>query len=65
MERNKVNIISLDFSKIFDTISPYRVLVKMKNLGISLKNIVRYFLKDRTMKVKIVNNYSQVRNRVK
>ena len=35
--------------------------MKMKNLGISKKivNIPRYFLTDRTIKVKIGNNYSE------
>ena len=57
MEKDNANIIYSDFSKGFDTVSHYRLLVKMKNFGIFLiVNIVKYFLTGRSMKVKIDNN---------
>ena len=58
-------IINLEFSKAFDTVSHYHLLVKMRNLGIFSKliNMRRYFLTCRIMKVKIGNNYSKIQNR--
>ena len=46
MEGDNASIIYLDFSKAFDTVSHYRLQVKMKNLSISKKivNSVKYFL---------------------
>ena len=35
MERDNVDITYLDFSKAFDTVSHYRLLMKMKNFRIS------------------------------
>ena len=64
MEGDNPDVIYLDFSKAFDTVFHYCLLVKMKSFDISknIISIVRYFLTDRTMKVKIGNNYSETQN---
>lgn len=57
------DILYLDFSKAFDSVSHYRLLIKMENLGISTNiiNIVRDFLSNRTMKVKVGSAFSSSR----
>lgn len=57
---NYADILYLDFSKAFDSVSHYRLLIKMEALGIStnMLNIVRDFLADRTMKVKVGSAFS-------
>ena len=63
MEGDNADIIYLDFCKAFDMVSHYCWLVKMKKLGIlKIVNIVWYFLRDGTMKVKIGKNYSETQN---
>ncbi len=63
MKGNNADIIYLDFCKAFDMVSHYCWLVKMKMLGIlKIVNIVWYFLRDGTMKVKIGKNYSETQN---
>ena len=42
MERDIADIIDLDFSKAFDTLSLYHLIVKMKYLGTYLKIKVLY-----------------------
>jgi hypothetical protein len=61
---NYADILYLDFSKAFDTVSHYRLLIKMQNFGISenIINIVRDFLADRTMKVKVGSVFSKSRH---
>ena len=46
MEEDNAVCIYFDCSKVFDTVSHYRLQVKRKNLGISneIVNIERYFL---------------------
>ena len=63
-EGNIADILYLDFSKAFDTVSHYRLLVKMENLGISTNiiNIVNNFLSDRTMRVKVGSAFSKPQN---
>jgi hypothetical protein len=58
---NYADILYLDFSKAFDSVSHYRLLIKMENLGISTNmiNIVSDFLSDRNMKVKVGSAYSK------
>ena len=66
IEGDNADIIYLGFSKAFDMVFHNNLQVKMKNLSISKNkktvNIVRSFLIDETMKVKIVNNYSETQN---
>ena len=64
MEGDNVDVIYLDFRKAFHTVSYYRLLVKMKNLGILKKivNIVSYFFADRNMNIKIRSNFSKREN---
>ena len=54
-EGNCVDLLYFDFSKAFDTVSHYRLLVKLQTLGISdnILNIIRNFLSNRTMKVRV------------
>ena len=61
---NYADILYLDFSKAFDSVSHYRLLIKMQNLGIStnMLNIVRDFLANRTMKVKVGSAFSSSRH---
>ena len=61
---NYADILYLDFSKAFDSVSHYRLLIKMENLGIStnMLNIVGDFLADRTMKVKVGSSFSSSRH---
>lgn len=63
-EGNSADILYLDFSKAFDTVSHYRLLIKMKNLGISnnIINVVKDFLSNRSMRVKVGSSYSQSHN---
>lgn len=60
-ESNFADILYLDFSKAFDTVSHYRLLIKMENFGISTNiiNIVKDFLSDRTMKIKVGSAFSK------
>ena len=59
----RILTICLGFSKALDTVSLYRLLVKMKNLGISKKNSkYRKILFDWTMKIKMGNNYRETQN---
>ena len=52
---NCVDLLYFYFSKAFDTVSHYRLLVKLEALGISdnVLNIIRNFLSNRTMKVRV------------
>jgi hypothetical protein len=54
-EGNCVDLFYFDFSKAFDTVSHYRLLVKLEAMGFSknMLNIIRNFLGDRDMKVKV------------
>ena len=54
-EGNCVDLLYFDFSKAFDTVSHYRLLVKLQTLGVSenILNIIRNFLGNRTMKVRV------------
>ena len=63
-EGNSADILYLDFSKAFDSVSHYRLLVKMQNYGISEKliNIVKYFLANRTMRVRVGNEFSDLKH---
>ena len=61
---NCADILYLDFSKAFDSVSHYRLILKMENFGISstIINVVRDFLADRTMRVRVGGVYSESRN---
>ena len=54
-EGHCVDLFYFDFSKAFDTVSHYRLLVKLEAMGFSdnMLNIIRNFLSDRVMKVKV------------
>ena len=54
-EGNSLDLFYFDFSKAFDTVSHYRLLVKLENMGFSnnMLNIIKDFLGDRVMKVKV------------
>ena len=58
---NCADILYLDFSKAFDTVSHYRLLIKMENLGISsnIIDIVKDFLSNRTMRVRVGSAFSE------
>ena len=61
IEGDNVEVTYFDFSETFHMVSHYHLLVKMKNLVISPKysKHCKIFLTDRTIKVKIGNNYSE------
>ena len=50
-----VDLLYFDFSKAFDTVSHYRLLVKLEAMGFSenVLNIIRNFLGNRVMKVRV------------
>ena len=54
-EGNCVDILYFDFSKAFDTVSHYRLLIKLEAMGFSVNmlNIIKDFLSDRVMNVKV------------
>ena len=66
MEKYNVNIVYLDFSKSFDMLSHYCLLKIMKNFVFSKKKkqyiIERYFLTDKTLKVKTGYNYVETKH---
>ena len=54
-EGNCVDLLYFDFSKAFDTVSHYRLMIKLEAMGFSDKmiNILSNFLCDRSMRVKV------------
>ena len=62
-EGNCVDILYFDFSKAFDTVSHYRLLVKLEALGFSknMLNILRNFLTGRFMEVRVGDAVSKVK----
>lgn len=54
-EGNCVDLLYFDFSKAFDTVSHYRLLIKLETLGFSknMLNIIHNFLSNRIMRVKV------------
>ena len=62
-EGNCVDLLYFDFCKAFDTVSHYRLLVKLEAMGLSsnMLNIIRNFLGDRVMQVKVGDAVSQVK----
>ena len=52
-EGHCADILYFDFAKAFDSVSHYRLLIKLKAMGISNKflNIIRNFLGERSMRV--------------
>ena len=54
-EGNCVDLLYFDFSKAFDTVSHYRLMIKLEAMGFSNKmiNILSNFLCDRSMRVKV------------
>ena len=50
-----VDLLYFDFSKAFDTVSHYRLLLKLETMGFSdnMLSIIRNFLGDRVMNVKV------------
>lgn len=58
-----VDVFYLDFCKAFDSVPHYRLLTKMKSMGISgkLLDIVRDFLTGRTMRTNVGGHLSSVR----
>ena len=57
---NCVDLLYFDFSKAFDTVSHYRLMVKLESMGFSknMINILNNFLSDRTMQVKVGDSVS-------
>ena len=57
-------VLYLDFCKAFDSVPHYRLLTKMKSMGISgkLLDIVKDFLSGRTMRTNVGGHLSSVRN---
>ena len=62
-EGNCVDLLYFDFSKAFDTVSHYRLLIKLEAMGFStnMLNIIRDFLGNRIMKVKVGDTVSQAK----
>ena len=62
-EGNCVDLLYFDFSKAFDTVSHYRLLVKLESMGFSnnMLNIIRNFSGDRVMRVKVVDAVSEAK----
>ena len=60
-EGNCVDLFYFDFSKAFDTVSHYRLLVKLEAMGFSdnILNIINDFLSNRVMKVKVGDAVSE------
>ena len=58
---NCVDILYFDFSKAFDSVSHYRLLIKLRALGISPKfiNIIQNFLCGREMRVSVGDTKSE------
>ena len=58
-----LDLFYFDFSKAFDTVSHYRLLVKLESLGFSnnMLNILRDFLGNRVMNVKVGDAMSNVK----
>ena len=62
-EGNCVDLFYFDFSKAFDTVSHYRLLVKLEAMHFSrnVLNILRDFLSDRVMQVKVGDAISKAK----
>ena len=62
-EGNCVDLFYFDFSKAFDTVSHYRLLVKLEAMHFSrnMLNILRDFLSDRVMQVKVGDAISKAK----
>ena len=60
---NCVDILYFDFSKAFDTVSHYRLLIKLEAMGFSnnMLNIIHNFLSGRFMEVKVGDAVSEVK----
>ena len=60
---NCVDILYFDFSKAFDTVSHYRLLIKLEAIGFSsnMLNIIQNFLSDRYMVVRVGDAVSKVK----
>ena len=63
-EGNCADIFYFDFSKAFDSVPHHRLLTKLTNYGLpkQLLNIIRDFLTDRSMVIRVGNTLSDVRN---
>ena len=63
-EGNCADILYFDFSKAFDSVPHHRLVTKLANYGIpeSMLNIIRDFLTDRTMVIKVGDALSSTRN---
>ena len=63
-EGNCADIFYFDFSKAFDSVPHYRMLTKLANYGLpkSILNIIHDFLTDRSMRIRVGNTLSDVRN---
>ena len=62
-EGHCTDILYFDFSKAFDTVSHYRLLVKLEAMGFSnnMLNIIKNFLGDRFMNVKVGDAVSKAK----
>ena len=63
-EGNSVDMFYFDFSKAFDSVPHYRLLIKLESYGIppSMLNIIKDFLTNRTMRVRVGNTLSEARS---
>ena len=54
-DEQAVDVLYFDFSKAFDSVSHYKLLIKLQNIGVDTKmrNIIKDFLSDRTFQVKV------------
>ena len=62
-EGHCVDMLYFDFSKAFDTVSHYRLLIKLESMGFSqnMLNILHNFLSDRFMEVRVGDAVSKVK----
>ena len=61
-ENEKADILYFDFSKALDSVSHFKLLVKLENIGLSTKirSIIKDFLTNRTFQVKVGDVLSAV-----
>ena len=64
IEKNCSDVLYFDFKKAFDQVSHYRLLEKMKRIGLnqSIVNIIGDFLSGRSMKIKVGDTLSEARS---
>lgn len=63
-DQGAVDIIYLDFQKAFDTVGHQRLLIKLRNYGVTGKTlkVIEDFLRNRYFSVKVGNSFSKTYN---